>query len=138
MIVSIVAALGGAALWDDVSHIGRPRRIRLTYWRDGPGAGAEEDKLLEIPPLSAIAAAGQGSRWGQYESTGKRPDETRRVCPTGSGAAYSTISSAPTSSDCGTVRPIALAVLRLMPSSNRVGACTGRSPAFSPLRMRST
>ena len=38
----------------------------------------------------------------------------------------------------GTSRPSALAVLRLMTSSNLVGACTGRSAGFSPLRMRST
>jgi len=32
----------------------------------------------------------------------------------------------------------AFAVLRLTASSNLVGACTGRSAGFSPLRMRST
>src|SRR5262249_16324023 len=38
----------------------------------------------------------------------------------------------------GTSRPSALAVLRLTLSSNVVGACTGRSPGFSPRRTRST
>ena len=38
----------------------------------------------------------------------------------------------------GTVRPSALAVLRLMASSNFVGNSTGRSPGFSPLRIRAT
>jgi hypothetical protein len=52
--------------------------------------------------------------------------------------AYSITSSAATSRVCGTVNPSALAVLRLMTSSNLVGCCTGRSPGFSPLRMRST
>ena len=51
---------------------------------------------------------------------------------------HSITSSAVARSDCGTVRPSALAVLRLMTSSNLVGACTGRSAGFSPLRMRST
>src|SRR5262249_13951327 len=37
----------------------------------------------------------------------------------------------------GTVRPSALAVLRLRIVSYLVGACTGRSAAFSPRRMRS-
>ena len=36
----------------------------------------------------------------------------------------------------GTSRPITLAVLRLITVSYLVGACTGRSPGFSPLRMR--
>ena len=47
-------------------------------------------------------------------------------------------SSAPASSEGGTSRPSALAVLRLITNSNFVGACTGRSAGFSPLRMRST
>ena len=51
---------------------------------------------------------------------------------------YSITSSARASSDGGTVRPSALAVLRLMTNSYLVGACTGRSAGFSPLRMRST
>src|SRR5215831_19903607 len=38
----------------------------------------------------------------------------------------------------GTSRPSDLAVLRLTTSSNLVGACTGRSPGFSPRRTRST
>jgi hypothetical protein len=49
--------------------------------------------------------------------------------------AYSMISSARCSSDCGTVRPSALAVLRLITSSNLVGCWTGRSAGFAPLRI---
>src|SRR5262245_53322530 len=37
-----------------------------------------------------------------------------------------------------TSRPSAFAVLRLITSSYLVGACTGRSAGFSPVRMRST
>src|SRR5262249_22206327 len=51
---------------------------------------------------------------------------------------HSITSSARASSDGGTVRPSALAVLRLITSSYLVGACTGMSAGFSPLRMRST
>ena len=51
---------------------------------------------------------------------------------------YSITSLACASTDGGTVRPSALAVLRLIASSNLVGACTGRSAGFSPLRIRST
>src|SRR5262245_26641257 len=51
---------------------------------------------------------------------------------------HSITSSARASSDGGTSRPRALAVLRLITSSYLVGACTGRSAGFSPLRMRST
>src|ERR1700730_13074487 len=53
-------------------------------------------------------------------------------------ADHSITSSAVASSIGGTSRPSDRAVLRLMTSSNLTGACTGRSPGFSPLRMRST
>src|SRR5262249_29496441 len=52
-------------------------------------------------------------------------------------APHSITSSARASSVAGTSRPSALAVLRLITSSYLVGACTGRSAGFSPLRMRS-
>jgi hypothetical protein len=51
---------------------------------------------------------------------------------------HSITSSARASSDGGTSRPSALAVLRFTVISNFVGNCTGRSPGFSPRRMRST
>src|SRR5260370_31289823 len=51
---------------------------------------------------------------------------------------YWITSSARASSVGGTVRPSVLAVLRLITSSYLVGVCTGRSAAFSPLRIRST
>jgi hypothetical protein len=51
---------------------------------------------------------------------------------------HSITSSARESSVGGTSRPSALAVLRFITSSYLVGACTGRSAGFSPLRMRST
>src|SRR5262245_36822925 len=63
-------------------------------------------------------------------------------CPlwakSGHHSTHSTTSLARASSDGGTVRPSALAVLRLSTSSYLVDACTGRSAGFSPLRMRST
>jgi hypothetical protein len=51
---------------------------------------------------------------------------------------YSITSSARASTVAGNSSPIALAVLRLTTSAYFVGACTGRSAGFSPLRMRST
>ena len=50
--------------------------------------------------------------------------------------AHSITSSARASKLSGTVSPSALAVLRLITSSYLVGACTGKSAGFSPLRMR--
>src|SRR5262245_26452590 len=51
---------------------------------------------------------------------------------------HSITSSARASSAGGTSRLSAFAVLRLMTSSYFVGACTGKSAGFSPLRTRST
>ena len=48
---------------------------------------------------------------------------------------HSMISSARTRIDGGTVRPSALAVLRLMTSSNLVGCWTGRSAGWAPFRI---
>jgi hypothetical protein len=53
-------------------------------------------------------------------------------------ATYSMTASAPASRTLGTVRPRSLAVLRLITSSNFVGAWTGRSAGFAPRRMRLT
>jgi hypothetical protein len=52
--------------------------------------------------------------------------------------AHSITSSARARRVGGTVRPSALAVLRLIAISNFIGCCTGSSAGFSPLRMRST
>src|SRR5262249_33772801 len=51
-------------------------------------------------------------------------------------ALHSITSSASASNLSGILRPSALAVLTLITSSNFVGSITGRSPGFSPLRMR--
>src|SRR6476620_5929420 len=53
-------------------------------------------------------------------------------------AAYSITSSVRASRDSGGSRPRDFAVLRLITNSNLVECCTGSSPGFSPLRMRST
>ena len=42
------------------------------------------------------------------------------------------------SKDCGMVRPICFAVLRLITSSNFVGCSTGKSPGLAPFRILST
>jgi hypothetical protein len=49
---------------------------------------------------------------------------------------YSITSSAAFNRPSGTLRPSALAVLRLMTSSNFVPCTTGKSAGFSPLRIR--
>jgi len=68
-----------------------------------------------------------------------RLNQALPVCPRyGSRHDYSITSSARASSVGGIVRPSAFAVFRLITNSNLVDRITGRSPGFSPLRMRPT
>src|SRR5262245_30255191 len=73
-------------------------------------------------------------RAGSNRPRGRRSAEQRDELP----SLHSITSLANASSRSGTLRPSTFAVLRLSTSSYLVGACTGRSPGFSPLRMRST
>src|SRR6516225_1159561 len=67
----------------------------------------------------------------------RRAAEQRDELPALYRCNHSITSSARASSVAGSSRPSALAVFRLITSSYLVGACTGRSAGFSPLRIRS-
>ncbi len=69
------------------------------------------------------------------EGRGERAHCSHEEC---SSIHYSITWSARCKSDGGMVRPRALAVLRLMTSSNLVGCSTGRSAGLAPLRILST
>jgi hypothetical protein len=69
-------------------------------------------------------------QWQCGNRTGKRTEKLP--------APHSITSSARSRKDSAIVRPSVLAVFRLTMRSNLTGACTGRSPGFSPLRIRST
>src|SRR5262249_106019 len=112
------------------------------------------------PPLALLAARYAAQAHGEAGVTKHRavfrivrlPSKTPRECGHSGTAAqcqsrpnapqqknlYSITSSASAGKLWGIVRPSAFAVLRLITSSYLVGACTGRSAGFSPLRMRST
>src|SRR5262249_19982484 len=67
------------------------------------------------------------------------PPSRRRTSKNGKeGPPSHSITSSASCCNCGgTLRPSALAVLRLMTSSYLTGLCIGRSPGLSPLRIRS-
>src|SRR5438876_11219176 len=96
----------------------RDRLVVRLWWRTWTG---------RIPTASR---AGNAVRYGAQAGVRDRGHDLRR-------AGYSITSLARARSDGGTSRPSALAVLRLITSSYLVGAWTGRSAGFSPLRMRS-
>src|SRR3954469_13585509 len=81
--------------------------------------------------VASKLSTGQGSAGNNLRSTAlglpHRPEAAIRL-------SHSITSSARVSIDCGTVRPSALAVLRLMTSSNFDACWTGRSAGLAPLR----
>ena len=85
-------------------------------------AFAVPKRMSALPPKADICSAAAYARFG----------------PKADIASYSMISLARERSEGGTVRPSALAVLRLIAISNLVALCTGRSAGLSPLRIRST
>jgi hypothetical protein len=87
-----------------------------------------------------MSALGQPRRFSRLRGTSALPPiitVTADISDRQLGA-YSMISSARPSSEGGIVNPIALAVLRLTISRNRVGSSTGRSDGFLPFRILST
>src|SRR6266545_759163 len=84
-------------------------------------------------PLSPVATQ-HSLPSGRYSLLG--PDLHRLDRTSFAWRTHSITSSAVICMISGTVRPSALAVLRLMTSSNLVGCSTGRSAGFAPLRIR--
>src|SRR5262249_52275789 len=109
---------------------------------DVPGFGkTPAERIQEMPTRSEL----QGAEKSDHRH--RRLLRTRRERPTGRRAAeqrdelaapHSITSSVRASTGIGISRPSALAVLRLMTSSNLVANWISRSPGFSPLSMRST
>jgi len=107
----------GVQVWLLLACLGRCRALIPTA---GAGRkGESRDRVL-------LMASGPGRR-----RRGRGRSEGGQGVPS-----YSITSSAMASTLDGIVRPSALAVLRLITSSNLVGCTTGRSAGFSPLRMR--
>src|SRR5215472_14279885 len=108
------------------SHFATRRDPRRQMWVK-PGKAHSEHNESGLPPKADMERTFRDFRVGPRTA----------VCGA-ARASYSITSSARSMIDGGTVRPSALAVLRLMTNSYFVGNCTGRSPGFSPRRMRST
>jgi hypothetical protein len=115
----------------------------------GPYPVAFLSEAISKVGVKPLAQAGFGLRCRSRTQIALRafhhaPEERSRILPSviggpaGSLGLHSMISLAVASSIGGTERPSALAVLRLMTSSNFLGCSTGKSAGFSPLRMRPT
>src|SRR5262249_17354785 len=117
------------------SRLPRARRASLNW----QGSGLEiHDRVTDFgvrisgpPPFSAQLADSWSS--ARVACTGRLLGQPARA-----STGYSITWSARPSTDCGIVRPSALAVLRLITNSNLVGCSTGRSAGLAPLRILST
>ena len=104
----------------------------------GTAIGAQHNRLtvehraIDRQRRDGIANAGEGvgivGRGASPQALAVKPQS----------GTYSITSSARESNEGGTVRPSALAVFKLITSSNRVGCSTGKSAGLAPLRILST
>src|ERR1700730_1343829 len=92
-------------------------------------SGPVERQIAYASDLGGLLRLG-GERRGEQAAS-----QTSEECP---AIHYWIPSSARPSSDCGIVSPSALAVLRLMTSSNFEGSSMGKLAGLAPLRIRST
>src|SRR5262249_49551199 len=106
----------------DIAEVAQAVPQSLQRW---PGLVREN---ADFPKATRRLRSGGG--WPRDGRAAKHRDEL--------ASPHSITSSARASSVGGIWMPSALAVLRLITNSYLVGACTGRSAGFSPLRMRST
>src|SRR6516164_8519401 len=120
-----MAKLVGNVAPFDITEVAHPAHEFLAEWIVVRGSRPD------VPDTRRLAALLPARR----QRPGRRAAEQRdELAP----SHHSITSSARASSVGGTSRPSAFAVLRLITSSNLVGACTGRSAGFAPRRMRST
>ena len=102
-----------------------------------PGGKADDDahrpRRIGLRPRDARHGRQRGSARGQMQ---KLPSVGKFHFHLPLASHHSITSSARASSVGGTVRPSALAVLRLITSSNVVGCMTGKSSGRSPRRIR--
>src|SRR5262249_22720146 len=129
----IVVAIGEAVLNGNVAPIHKAMDIQsLTKGRQ---AGPIRFGIAAPPPARHRQ---RRLLCGRSEGPSRRraAEEREDIAPSHAVVFHSMISSAIAESVGGMTRPSVLAVLRLSTNSNRADCCTGRSPAFSPLRMR--
>jgi hypothetical protein len=115
--------------------------IRFLHDRERPDGDEEDSHLSDliedkdtILPIAFAARAQQGDR-GHAAAP---PEEDDKIASSHATTYYSISSSARMSNASGTSRPSAFAVVVLITTPNLVANWIGKSPGFSPLRMRST
>src|SRR5262249_30842793 len=111
----------------------------------GPRCGRRSILILEASGLSFPIVGHSHQHADAPHALALLPPSRERPCDSRTAeqrderaSFHSITSSARASTPAGNLMPRALAVRWLRVSSNLIGACTGRSAGFAPLRMRST
>jgi hypothetical protein len=118
----------------------RASRARCTESTEGqsPG-GASRPRRARCPTTSPVrCGAVERAVVRGHRAPGKAERRHEEPAALVEHTRYSITWSARSSTDCGIVRPRALAVLRLITNSNFVGCSTGSSAGLAPLRILST
>src|SRR5262245_16608584 len=123
-IIPIMAKLVGNIAPFDITEVAHPAHEFLAEWIVVGGSRPD------VPDTRRLARLLRGRHVRPRGRAAEQRDEIATL--------HSITSSARASTDEGISMPSALAVLRLITNSYLVGACTGSSAGFSPLRMRST
>jgi hypothetical protein len=112
------------------AHALKPHQVSTFKFTTDPEAETKIHHVVGLylnPPPELSVRGARGSQRACHQ-------RLQRAAAVG----YSITWSARRSSDGGTVRPSAFAVLRLMTRRKRLGCSIGSSPAFAPLKILST
>jgi hypothetical protein len=123
--------------------LSRAPTARGTRPQCAPGDPLNQCPLSRHPRVRNLGPRPANSAALAISALERMPDSSRTSCearkvPRTDMFRYSITSSAVASSAGGIARPNASATLRLITNSYLVGACTGNSLGFAPLRMLST
>ena len=128
--------------WSAKLHLGltiqRPREGSRVGRGSGAVGGSQCRPEPRVPVTEGAAAwlheSTSHAFVGCYRRSGNQPGPGLPTdsCTAANSRHYSTTSSAAACNGNGTVRPSALAILRLITSSNFVGCVTGSRPAWHP------
>jgi len=130
---------GALVIGADVFFIGRSKPLAALALRNAIVASSDRRANPSADPALRSPITGIGSRsCARRKRPRGRAAEKRDERAALNLRAHSITLSARTKIASGTVRPRALAVLRLMTNSNFVGCSTGRSAGLAPLMILST
>jgi hypothetical protein len=114
------------------ARLGQRRGAKRGTWRIGPHIVVAALECIATGRVKFCGAKTYAWSMSALPPKADMYSAMSALCHKRTWRIYSITSSARASSEGGTVKPSALAVFRLIASSNLVGACTGRSLRLAP------